>query len=96
MNPIEEKLLKATWIYRRTGYSSVYNGFGWIIFGYKDQLWLGCVSPNIVIKQQRTHETEGDEIVCIEIKDLDSRFKIPVSNDFLTHVVESANPEIFA
>ena len=98
MNAIEQKLIDATWVYNQNDYTSVFNGYGWLIFTYKNQLWLSCISPDIVKKQQKIHETKGNVIVHslnYGLPSIKLRFKIPVTNDFLAHVIESANPEIF-
>jgi hypothetical protein len=101
MNAIEKKLqaCEPRWVHYYRGYSTVVNGFGWIVFTFEHQMWLACVAPEVVEKQFKTHKPkDANQIVYChhgEYPSIDLCFKIPATNSFLVQVVESAHEGIF-
>jgi hypothetical protein len=100
MNAIELQLVNQTsWVVNTHGYTTIHNGFGWIVFHHANRTWLGCFTPAFVEKTREIQGTTGaNAFVCFTNSNgcvRDTRFKVPATDDFLVEVLKSAHLDIF-
>jgi hypothetical protein len=101
MTTLEQRIadLKLGWVWHYKAYTAVHNGFGFVIYYKAGQNWLAVLKPKIVAEQQRCHSTTGNAITGFWINTgyyTERMFEVPVTPEFLTHVIETANPEMLS
>jgi hypothetical protein len=102
MTTLEQRIanLKLGWVWHYKAYTAVHNGFGFVIYYKAGQNWLAVLRPEIVKENQKCHSTTGNAITGFWLEyhgnNTERMFEVPVTPEFLTHVIEAANPEMLA
>ena len=96
MTPIEAILAQMKWVYKDGQFTTVRNGFGFILYRKDNQMWLGGLSQSSTTLAQKTHNNGPFEVTafwggCWKSTPM---FVIPATSDFVSAVVTSTYPEL--
>lgn len=100
MTPLEDRHAKQRlqWVRTRDAFTTVNKGFGFVVYYRNNQNWLAVLSKDVTAYQLKVHKTKPPEITGFwnyYRQSLTERmFEVPVTNEFLTHVIESTFPEM--
>lgn len=100
MTTFEKRLakLRLQWVWTDDAYTTVHNHFGFVIYNKTGKIWLCVISPKDTQWQLDTHKTSPPYLIGSWNYNGGYRterlFELPVSNSFLTHVIETAHPEM--
>jgi hypothetical protein len=97
MTTFEDRLarLRLGWVWNTDAYMTVHKGFGFVIYYKAGGMWLCVLSPCVVSKQLEIHGTKAPYLTGFWNTHTERMFELPVSNEFLTHVIGTAHPEMF-
>ncbi len=101
MNLIEEKIVAQdpNWCQIGPGeFTTVINGYGFVIFQYDSKMWLCGLSKHTVKWQQKVHHTTGSKIIGFWLghrEHTPMMFLLPASANFVSRVVINAHPDMF-
>ena len=96
MTPLEAKLAEVKWVYYKDQFTTVRNGFGFILYRYRDQMWLGGLSKADTARAKEIHNDGPLEVTeCWDGQwGATPMFVIPASSDFVSAIVTSTYPEL--
>lgn len=96
MTPIETKLAEIKWVYKDGKFTTVRNGFGFILYRHQDQMWLGGLSQADTARSKEIHNSPSLEVTeCWNGQwSATPMFVIPATNDFVSAIVTSTYPEL--
>jgi len=96
MTPLEAKLSEVKWVYKGGQFTTIRNGFGFILYRARDQMWLGGLSREATADAKETHSDGPLEVTAY----WSGRWKatpmfiIPATSDFVSAIVTSTYPEL--
>lgn len=98
MNKLEKKLALCKWVRTHKAFTTVYKGFGFVVFNYDFKMQLIGLSKEVTIDCLKIHNTVPPEIVgfWIECRGhfTERMFTLPTSLEFVAEVLVSAFPEL--
>lgn len=91
--------LRLQWVWNDDAYMTIHNNFGLIIYHKNEKIWLCVLSPKTTKDLLETHNTTSPYLTGFwnyyNGHRTERMFELPVSNEFLTHVIGTAHPEMF-
>jgi len=102
MTTLESRLatLNLQWVWKDRGFTAVYQGFGFVVYCQNGVMWLCVLSRETTAKQLVIYETEPPQVAgfwqTYNTSYTERMFEVPASDEFLTHVIESAFPEMLS
>jgi len=95
MNKLEKKLLDYDWCYVDGVFTTVYNGFGFVVLRLNEQMRLICLTKEVTQELLEFGNTKPPKIRnCAPWQDHCSLLTIPASIEFVVEILDSAFPEL--
>jgi len=96
MTPLEAKLTQTKWVYKGSQFTTVRNGFGFILYRKDHQMWLGGLSQSSTTEARAIHNDGPLEVTafwggCWKSPPM---FVIPATPNFVSAIVTSTYPEL--
>lgn len=95
---LEASLTECEWCWTGKAFTTIKEGYGFVIYRDRHQMWLAGLPPETVRSLRECHHDKGMHITGFWTEyhgALTKRmFEIPASVELLSHVVLSACPEL--
>lgn len=98
MTALEATLLECQWCRTENGFTTVKEGFGFVIYRLAHQMWLVGLSRETVLEQRKIHDDVAPRITGFWKPDAgaytDRMFEVPATPDLVSAVIFSVYPEL--
>jgi hypothetical protein len=98
MTPLEQHLMQMDWCHCDRNFTTIYKGFGFVIFRDQHQMWLAGLDKDEVTFALDCHNTKPPEITCFMqhegVGGTKRLFEIPAAPELVSAAMASAFPEL--
>lgn len=96
MTPLEAKLAQMEWVYYEGQFTTVHDGFGFVLYRQNHQMWVGGLSREDTAEARLYHSDSKNRVTVVwnGVWHGEPMFLIPATPALVSAVVTSVYPEL--